>query len=30
MKKNIGTIDRVIRVVIAITVGVLYFTGQIK
>ena len=30
MKKNMGTIDRGIRVVIAITVGVLYFTGQIS
>lgn len=30
MKKNMGTIDRVIRVVIALTVGVLYFMGQIS
>ena len=30
MKKNIGTIDRVIRVGMAITVAVLYFTGQIS
>lgn len=30
MKKNMGTIDRVIRIVIALTVGVLYFIGQIS
>ena len=30
MKKNMGTIDRVIRVVVALTVGVLYLTGQIS
>ncbi len=30
MKKNLGTIDRVIRIVIALTVGVLYFMGQIS
>ena len=30
MTKNMGTIDRVIRIVIALTVGVLYFTGQIS
>ena len=30
MTKNMGTIDRVIRVVIALTVGVLYFMGQIS
>ncbi len=29
MKKNMGTIDRSVRVVIAVVVGVLYFTGQI-
>lgn len=29
MKKNMGTIDRVVRVTLAIVVGVLYFTGQI-
>lgn len=29
MKKNMGTIDRVIRTVLAIVIGVLYFTGQI-
>jgi Na+(H+)/acetate symporter ActP len=30
MTKNMGTIDRGIRIVIAIAVGVLYFTGQIS
>ena len=30
MKKNLGTIDRVIRIVTALTVGVLYFMGQIS
>jgi hypothetical protein len=30
MKKNMGTIDRVIRTVIAIVIAVLYFTGQIS
>jgi hypothetical protein len=30
MKTNMGTIDRVIRTVLAILVGVLYFTGQIS
>lgn len=29
MKKNMGTIDKLIRSVIAILIGVLYFTGQI-
>ncbi|RMH60146.1 MAG: DUF2892 domain-containing protein [Bacteroidetes bacterium] len=29
MRKNMGTIDRVLRVVVAIVIGVLYFTGQI-
>lgn len=29
MKKNMGTLDRGLRAVIAITVAVLYFTGQI-
>ena len=29
MKKNMGTIDRVIRTLIALAVGALYFTGQI-
>lgn len=30
MTKNMGTIDRTIRTLIAITIGVLYFTGQIS
>jgi len=30
MKKNMGTIDKLIRTVIAIVVAVLYFTGQIS
>ncbi len=30
MKVNMGTIDRLIRTVLAILVGVLYFTGQIS
>lgn len=30
MKKNMGTADRVIRTLIAIGIGVLYFTGQIS
>lgn len=30
MKKNMGTVDRVIRTLIAIGVGVLYFTGRIS
>ena len=30
MTKNMGTLDRSLRTVIAITVGVLYFTGQIS
>jgi len=30
MKKNMGTIDKLIRIVIAIVVAVLYFTGQIS
>ncbi|MFB6342105.1 DUF2892 domain-containing protein [Saccharicrinis sp. FJH62] len=29
MKKNMGAIDKVIRVIIAITVGVLYFTNVV-
>jgi len=29
MKKNMGTIDRIIRILMAITVGVLYMTGSI-
>lgn len=30
MKKNMGTADRIIRVTLAIIVGVLYFTGTIS
>ena len=30
MKKNMGGLDRVIRIAIAILVGVLYFTGIIQ
>jgi len=30
MKKNMGTADRIIRVILAIIVGVLYFTGTIS
>jgi len=30
MKKNMGTVDRVIRAVIAIAIVGLYFTGQIR
>jgi hypothetical protein len=30
MKKNMGTIDRIIRVILAIVVGVLYYMGQIS
>lgn len=29
MKKNMGSADRIIRTIIAIVVGILYFTGQI-
>ncbi len=30
MKKNMGTADRIIRVIIAAIVGALYFTGTIS
>lgn len=30
MKKNMGSVDRIIRVIIAALVGVLYFTGTIS
>lgn len=30
MKQNMGTVDRVIRFVVALAVVVLYFTGQIS
>jgi hypothetical protein len=29
MKKNMGTVDRVLRTIIAIGIGVLYYTGRI-
>ncbi|MBK8806990.1 MAG: DUF2892 domain-containing protein [Bacteroidales bacterium] len=29
MKKNMGTVDRIIRVIIAVIIGVLYFAGTI-
>jgi Na+(H+)/acetate symporter ActP len=29
MKKNMGTVDRIIRVLIAIVIAVLYYIGQI-
>ncbi len=29
MKKNMGTIDRIIRTTLAVVVVVLYFTGQL-
>jgi hypothetical protein len=30
MKKNLGTIDKVVRILIAVVVAVLYFTGVIS
>lgn len=30
MKANMGMVDRAIRVLLAVVVGVLYFTGQIS
>lgn len=29
MKKNMGTIDKIIRIAVAVIIAVLYFTGQI-
>ncbi len=29
MKKNMGTVDRIVRIILAIVVIILYFTGQI-
>jgi len=29
MPKNMGTVDRVVRIILAIVVAVLYFTGQL-
>jgi uncharacterized membrane protein YtjA (UPF0391 family) len=30
MKANMGTVDRVVRTVVALAIGVLYFTGKIS
>ena len=30
MKKNMGMIDRIIRIAVAIVIAILYFTGQIS
>lgn len=30
MKQNMGTLDRLIRTIVAIGIGVLYFTGRIS
>jgi Na+(H+)/acetate symporter ActP len=30
MKKNMGTVDRILRVTVAVLIGVLYLTGQIS
>ncbi len=30
MRKNIGTIDKVFRIVLALVLGTLYFTGVLK
>lgn len=30
MKKNMGSADRIIRVIVAVVLGVLYFTGVIS
>lgn len=30
MKKNMGSLDRIIRIAVAVLIGVLYFTGQIS
>ena len=30
MKKNMGSVDRIIRIIIAVIVAVLYFTGTIS
>lgn len=30
MKKNMGTVDRVVRTLLAVIVAILYFTGQIS
>ena len=30
MKKNMGSADRVVRISLALVIGILYFTGQIS
>ena len=30
MKKNMGGIDRIIRIILAIVVAILYFTGKVE
>lgn len=30
MKKNMGTADKIIRILIAVVIGILYFTGTIS
>lgn len=30
MKKNMGSVDRIIRIILAVVVAVLYFTNQIS
>ena len=30
MKKNMGSLDRILRIAIALVIAVLYFTGQIS
>lgn len=30
MKSNMGSIDKIIRILVAILIGVLYFTGQLS
>ncbi len=30
MKQNMGTVDRTLRIIVAIVVGALYFTGRIS
>ncbi|MFZ1908312.1 MAG: DUF2892 domain-containing protein [Burkholderiales bacterium] len=30
MKKNMGTLDRTIRIIVAIVIAALYYTGQIS
>lgn len=30
MKSNMGSIDKVIRILVAVLIGILYFTGQLS